>query len=172
MIIRVAKKGDAKGIAKVQVDSWRTTYQGIVSDEFLASLSYEKREEVWNGVIEREGLLLVAENNDGEIVGFISGGKERSGEYPQFTGELYAIYIFKEYQKLGVGKKLVKAFVQEMLDKNYNSMLVLVLAENPARFFYEKLGGKYVDTTEIEIGGEKLEELIYGWEDISVILEK
>ncbi|GHH98705.1 hypothetical protein AM1BK_22480 [Neobacillus kokaensis] len=32
-------------------------------------------------------------NNEGEIVGFSSGGKERSGKYNGFDGELYAIYF-------------------------------------------------------------------------------
>ncbi|EPZ52573.1 hypothetical protein [Alicyclobacillus acidoterrestris] len=40
--IRKAVPDDAAGVAKVHVDSWRTTYREIVNDEFLASLSYEK----------------------------------------------------------------------------------------------------------------------------------
>ncbi|WP_306428702.1 hypothetical protein [Robertmurraya siralis] len=42
MIIREATLSDAEGIAKVHVDSWRTTYKGIVSDVFLEQLSYKK----------------------------------------------------------------------------------------------------------------------------------
>lgn len=47
MEIRRAVLADAKGIAKVQVDSWQTTYQGIVPAEFLAGMSYEDREQKW-----------------------------------------------------------------------------------------------------------------------------
>ncbi|WP_338030297.1 hypothetical protein [Fervidibacillus albus] len=43
MMIRKAVVEDAFGIAKVQVDSWHTTYKGIVSDDYLQQLSYEKR---------------------------------------------------------------------------------------------------------------------------------
>ncbi|NYE07104.1 hypothetical protein F4694_003889 [Bacillus niacini] len=34
---------DAKGIAKVHVDSWKTTYTNIVPDAYLNSLDYEGR---------------------------------------------------------------------------------------------------------------------------------
>jgi hypothetical protein len=51
-----------------------------------------------------------------------------------------------------------------------NSMLVFVLQENSSRLFYEALGGKKIDTVEAEIGGKKLSELVYGWEDISDIV--
>lgn len=33
MIIRKAKLDDATGIAKVHVDSWRTTYKGIIPEK-------------------------------------------------------------------------------------------------------------------------------------------
>jgi hypothetical protein len=41
MIIRRAELNDVVGIAKVHVDSWKTTYKDIVPDEFLIKLSYE-----------------------------------------------------------------------------------------------------------------------------------
>ena len=47
MKIRKAVIADVKGIAKVHVDSWKTTYRDIISDEFLNKLSYESREKLW-----------------------------------------------------------------------------------------------------------------------------
>jgi hypothetical protein len=46
-------------------------------------------------------------------------------------------------------------------------MLIWVIEENPACRFYEALGGKRIDTRDSEIGGKKLREIAYGWEDIS-----
>ena len=40
MRIRAAKPADAGSLARVHVDSWRSTYTGILPDEFLAGLSY------------------------------------------------------------------------------------------------------------------------------------
>ena len=78
MIIREARIDDAAGIAKVHVDTWRTTYAGILPDEHLANLSYERREKLWIDYIlsdaESRIFNYVAENDAGQIVGFASGG--------------------------------------------------------------------------------------------------
>jgi hypothetical protein len=44
MLIRHAQLTDIPAIARVHVDSWRTTCRGIVSDDYLAKLSYQQRE--------------------------------------------------------------------------------------------------------------------------------
>lgn len=163
--IRKAVPSDAKGIAKVHVDSWKTTYANIVPDEFLNKLSYEEREQIWKDLIPNGG-VYVAESNKGEIVGFSSGGKERSGKYNGFDGELYAIYILKEYQNKGIGKALVKPIINDIKGLGLNSMLVLVLKDNNSRLFYEALGAQLIGTEEIDIAGKKLLELVYGWKDL------
>ncbi len=171
MVIRKAELKDIAGIAKVHVDSWRTTYKGIVPDTFLNSLSYESREQIWKRGIE-ENHIYIAEDENGQIVGFATGGKERTGKYEAYKGELYAIYLFEEQQGNGLGKKLIKSVVDDLLDKKLNSMLIWALEENPACGFYEKLGGKKVDTAEIEIDGQKLGEIAFGWNDLSGIFVK
>lgn len=171
MIIRKAHPNDAAGIAKVQVDSWRTTYKGIVPDDFLQQLSYKKREEIWREAT-KSTLVFVAEEENGEIVGFICGGKERSGKYDGYDGELYAIYILKEYQGKGIGTLLVKGLTKAMDEAGYSSMIVLVLDENPATYFYEALGGNLIGYDEIEIGGMPLKERVYGWRELRNLLTK
>ncbi|QOY34751.1 N-acetyltransferase family protein [Anaerobacillus isosaccharinicus] len=167
--IRKAVIADAKGISKVHVHSWKTTYANIVPDEYLTNLTYERREQIWLNNIPNGG-VYVAENSEGEIVGFSSGGKERSGKYNGYNGELYAIYILKEYQGQGIGKALVKPIIEEIRGMGLNSMLVLVLEDNTSRLFYEALGGKKLDAIEVEIAGKKLSELVYGWKDIRIII--
>jgi hypothetical protein len=48
MILREARPADAAKIARVHVDGWRTTYRGIVPDDYLAALSYEAQERSWS----------------------------------------------------------------------------------------------------------------------------
>jgi hypothetical protein len=50
------------------------------------------------------------------------------------------------------------------------SYVVRVLTANPACRFYEALGGQFWRSVEIEIGGKKLEEAIYGWRDMRIPL--
>ncbi|MEK3989983.1 MULTISPECIES: GNAT family N-acetyltransferase [Robertmurraya] len=168
MFIRKAIPADAKGIAKVHVDSWRTTYKHIFPDDYLQSLTYESREELWNGVIPN-GHVYVAENHQGEIVGFSSGGKERTGDYPGYEGELYAIYILQEYQGKGIGRQLVKPLIEQFKNEGMNSMTVFVLEENPSKHFYQSLGATEIDRLKDTIAGKEVIELVYGWKDFSII---
>lgn len=94
MIVREAKVSDAAGIAFVHVESWKTSYQNILPKEFLTNLSYKSREQFWETSIPK-GNVFVAENDEGKIVGFASGGNERSGSYEGYKGELTSIYILK-----------------------------------------------------------------------------
>ncbi|ALX48887.1 GNAT family N-acetyltransferase [Lentibacillus amyloliquefaciens] len=171
MNIRKATEQDAPGIARVHIDSWRTTYKGIVPDDFLDSLNYEDRTKRWEQNV-RESNVYVAENDTGKIFGFSTGGKEREEKYGGYDGELYAIYILEEYQGKGIGKKLVKPVADELSKAGFNSMLVWVLEENDAKYFYEKLGGKYIDTADITIDGAELKEMAYGWPDLNVLTKE
>lgn len=59
MIIREATKQDIPAIAKVHVDTWKTTYRDIFPDEFLNNLSDQKREQDWHQVFERKENKLI-----------------------------------------------------------------------------------------------------------------
>lgn len=168
MNIRKAVQGDAKGVAKVQVDSWQTTYKNIIPDEYLNKMTYESREQKWKDIISNQA-VFIAETDDGEIIGFSNGGKERSGKYTNYSGELYAIYILEVHQRKGLGKLLLKPVIEDLKQNGIFSMTVLVLEENNSRIFYESLGAKKIDTIEVEILGKRLNELVYGWEDIRAI---
>jgi ribosomal protein S18 acetylase RimI-like enzyme len=168
MIVREARAEDAISIAKVHVDSWRTAYRDIIANTYLEALSYDDREHYWQSLLERPErttLVYVAEDDDGEIVGFASGGPEREGN-PTYKGEVFAIYILQQAQRRGIGRQLTAAIVQSLVQQGIESMLIWVLADNPARKFYEALGGQYLQEKPIEIGGVKLLEVAYGWTNI------
>ncbi|WP_336823941.1 GNAT family N-acetyltransferase [Sporosarcina sp. USHLN248] len=171
MFIRKADLRDADGIAKVHVDSWRTTYEGIVAASYLEGLSYEQRTANWKRGI-GVNPLYVAERKDGKIIGFATGGRERTGKYDKYKGELYAIYLLKEAQEQGIGTALIRAVATELQTTGFTSMLIWVLEQNRSKLFYERLGGKVIDQTTITIGGEKFIEVAYGWEDIDVLFNK
>ncbi|HMD84586.1 MAG TPA: GNAT family N-acetyltransferase [Terriglobia bacterium] len=173
MHIREARPQDAPAIAKVHVDSWRTTYGRIVASEFLASLSNEESERMWlNGLSSSTNpvSLFVAETPDGAVVGFAASGPEREGD-ATYKGELYAVYLLQNYQRQGVGSALIRACVQKLEQRGYSSLLLWVLRANPARHFYEALGGKVLREREIQIGNERLIEVAYGWAETRSIVE-
>ena len=163
--IRPATRDDIEGIAKVHVESWRTTYEGIVDEDFLAGLSIEERAKRWMETIDKDP-PLVACNRRGEVIGFAHGGKERSGNYPGYEGEIYAIYLLEKYQGKGIGKQLTRRLVERLVAEGFQSMLVIVLAENEAKYFYEALGGELIDEGTLTIGSKTHRELVYGWQDL------
>jgi ribosomal protein S18 acetylase RimI-like enzyme len=168
-MIRPALPVDAAEIARVHVDSWRTSYRGLLADDFLESLSEAGYTERWRRVI-GDGMsrVFVVEEPEG-IVGFASGGRERAGE-SGFEGELYAIYIVAGSQRLGHGRELVRAMAAALRDIGLSDMIVWVLRDNvPAREFYERLGGSYVRSQPITIGATTLEEMSYGWRSLDDI---
>lgn len=172
--IRRATIDDAAALARVHVDTWRTTYRGIVPDDYLASLSYERRTARWAEQIQAtlagKFEIIVAENEDRQIVGFADGGPNREDD-PVYKGELYAIYILQAYQGRGIGKRLVPPLAKSLLAMDLDTMLLWVLTENtPAHRFYESLGGRYVRTSMWEVGGVSIEEVAYGWLDIRVLI--
>jgi ribosomal protein S18 acetylase RimI-like enzyme len=168
--IREAVPADARAITRVHIDTWRTAYAGIVPAEHLAGLSYERREAVWVQILSRDEPAqsnFVAETGSGEIVGFAGGGPEREGDRV-YRAELYAIYLLREHQRRGTGRRLARAVARGLLAAGFDSMLLWVLEDNhPARRFYESLGGEQVGRKTIEIGGSGLVEVSYGWRDIT-----
>ena len=166
MIVREATHDDIPTIAKVHVDTWRTTYRGILPDKHLANLSYERQASGWYPILNEDPedgyFTYVAEEESGEIIGFASGGGERTGD-PVYKGEVMAIYILQNQQGKGIGRCLVQAVANKLHLSGINSMLAWVLADNPACQFYAALGGKPVYEKEIEIGGKPLIEVAYSW---------
>ena len=165
-VVRPAEIGDAAAIAAVHVETWRTAYRGLLPDDFLASLDQAGYGERWKRTLaDGSGRIFVAEDQ-GRIVGFASGGRERASE-DGFSGELYAIYVFEEAQGRGHGRRLVQAVVQALREKGLPDMIVWVLRDNqPARHFYEQLGGVYVRAQPITIGSTLLQEVSYGWKSL------
>lgn len=169
-IIRDALAPDAAGIARVHVDSWRSTYAGIMPDDILKGLSYSQREQMWAERIQdraEEQPLLVAEISD-EVVGFVGAGPERSGK-PEYTGEIYAIYLLKEVQRQGIGKALFLAAADRLAALGHSSLLVWVAAENPSRGFYAALGGVEIDEKEENFWGKLVREVAYGWPSLDLL---
>ena len=169
-MIRPATVDDAPGIARVHVESWRTTYRGLMPDAVLDELSVSRREKFWHQVLKRgkSQFAFVATDVQGKVVGFVNGGLERERD-PVYTAELYALYLFKEQQGHGYGAALFRAMLEKFLEQNHTTMLLWVLSTNPSRGFYEKMGGRYLKTKPLDIGGATLAEVAYGWDDLSAL---
>jgi len=165
-VIRRAEVDDAPAMARVHVDTWRTAYVGIVSDEHLANLSYERCQEGWIEHLsnpQSETHAFVAEARPGHIVAIASGGPLRDA-WAGFDGELYVLYVLKSFHGMGYGRLLLAQVAQDLVNRDYHSLVAWVLKDNPARRFYERLGGRLVAEKVVEIGGRQLIDVAYVWD--------
>lgn len=174
--IRKALPEDAARIAGVHVDSWRTTYRGIIADEFLQALSAEdrmqRRQQMWRGFLaDPDQFFIFVAEEEGQVVGFVNCMAEREND-PHYTGEVGGIYLLEQAQGRGTGRKLMQIAARELMQHGHSSMLLWVLKDNlPARKFYEALGGKYLREKPIQIGDQTLLEVAYGWDDLQALAE-
>ncbi|SES68892.1 L-amino acid N-acyltransferase YncA [Oceanobacillus limi] len=173
--VRSANFEDAEYIANVHVSSWKSTYKELLDEKDLSNITYENRKTLWETILkiqkENQCTFVMEKKDDGKIVGFVSGGPERTKNF-HYDGEIYSIYLTDEYQKMGLGTQLLQTFVKEMKEIGYQSILVWVLTQNPSSRFYERFEAQPVGTEKVTIGKGTYQETAYGWENIEDLLKK
>nr|WP_246742373.1 GNAT family N-acetyltransferase [Microvirga splendida] len=111
--------------------------------------------------------LLVAEADDGEIVGFIRGGPIR-GKGPELLGtgaEIYAVYLLDKVKRQGIGRSLMRGVFDHLAAHGLRSVGLWVLKDNlVARRFYEALGGTAGAEQSFDLRGQMVTEVAYRFE--------
>jgi ribosomal protein S18 acetylase RimI-like enzyme len=166
--IRPAQPSDAAAIARIHVESWRTTYPGIVPEAALAALDEEGRRRSWLERLEGAEIPILVAETDFGVFGFLAGGPIRI-PVEDYDGELYALYLLRDHQLQGAGRALIQQLANILQPQGFRSMLVWVLKANPAVGFYQRLGAVPVTSQTIEIGGAHLPELALGWRDLRLL---
>jgi ribosomal protein S18 acetylase RimI-like enzyme len=165
LTIRAAETHDAKAIARVHVDTWQSAYADIIPRSYLDSLSVESRTIGWVRLLERSAagtITLVSEDHDRNIVGFVCAGPLRHGD-ARFQAEISSLYVLGSHQRAGHGRRLFMAASNRLSLYGLSGLFVWVLADNPARRFYEHMGGEVVTEAHRNFAGKPLTELGYGW---------
>lgn len=170
MIIRKANINDIELIVSVALNTWETSYQENYQENGfnngMGSIPYETWVNTYENLISSDNYLLyVAENKAGEVIGFVAAGPERYGAL-HYKGEIYAIYVLKRYQRKGVGNFLLRVIFDRFKELGIYSVMVLVLANNPCRTFYEKYGAQRIIPGQEDIKHLSAGLYIYGWPDI------
>ena len=167
--IRAARTTDANAVARLDVETWRTTYAGMLSPSYLVGLSERRREIGWRMAILREPRdVRVAIDAGGIVRGFGSCGPSRSERH--FPGEVFTLYVAPDWQNRGIGRRLLLALFRRLAASGLDAAIVWVLRDNPSRFFYERLGGRLVSHKPISVDGGRVEALAYGWPDLPAYL--
>lgn len=169
--VRPARLEDAKAIARIEVDTWRSTYAGMLPDRVLVNMSERRQTSSWASFLRHRPEDVWVAQAGGEVVGFGNCGTQRDSSL-RFAGEIYTLYVTPDRQSQGFGRGLLLALFQRLVSTGHGTALVWVVHANPSRFFYERLGGQQVMHRTIPVGGQPVEAVAYGWRDLSGVLTR
>lgn len=137
LIIRPMTLDDADAKGYVHYASWKETYAGLMDQNYLDNLDLGKRQTLARQHPEN---TLVAEL-DGKIVGFSCYVPCRDPDLLG-CGEVQAIYLLREAQGLGIGRKLMDAAIGMLAE--YQTVTVWVLKGNDKAIgFYQHYGFRF-----------------------------
>ena len=141
MNIRRAISADAEALARVNVDSWRAAYRGLVPDSHLDGLSHERAAQRFREGIVSGDEIHVVEQSD-EILGFLALGGCRDPDVDTATtGEIWGIYLSPQHWRSGLGRQLCRRAEQMLISRHCEQAVLWVLEGNmAARRFYEAMG--------------------------------
>jgi len=177
--IRRARKSDAAAIGRVHVETWQSTYAGLLPDSLLAHMSDIRQSAWWARVLsdpaEARGVFVADDAGGMGVVGFGSCGPVRDPPEgldgnEKRVGEVYTLYVESDFQNQGLGRRLLDALFRQLKADGCDTAVLWMLAENPTRFFYQGLGGALVGQRIDTMAGRDVEEVAYAWRDLDLPL--
>jgi hypothetical protein len=173
--VRAARPNDAAVIGAIHVAAWRSTYPGILPDDYLAGLSVVRQSFGYRRAIEAGAGVFVAavagtDSPDGRarVVGFATCGPARRPGLGD--AEVETLYVLDDYRDRGVGRRLMRACARHMMEQGARSGHVWVLRDNPARWFYLRLGGMEAAADTVRIAGRTVPQTAFIWRDLAHLL--
>lgn len=171
IVIRRAAPRDAEAIARVRIDGWRTSYRGLVPAAYLDGMQVDASTALWDKILAagpNPASVFVATHGD-EVVGFAAGNMLAEPRF-ELNAELTAVYLRREFQRVGLGRRLIAAVVDAQRALGATGMIVWLIAGNkPARAFYEALGAELLIEQAFQWDGMDLLEAAYGWRDLTAL---
>ena len=164
--MRRAQAADSAALARVQIDSWRSAYVGIVSDEYLAHFTYAEQAQDWREIFASNlnDVIYVAEAD--QVVGY-AWARQGLGELPDYDAELLSMHLLPAWRRRGIGERLLSVVMSALEQRGVESLFLWTLEKNlPAHKFYEKLGGVRVGRRDAMIGDCPVVDIAYGWRDL------
>jgi len=150
---------DMENISRILIHVWQKSYADFIPSSLLEGLDLNHQIKRHQAYIKNETQYIVLENQEKELLGFASYGKNRMKKFDVGL-ELYTIYVHPKQQGMGFGSKLLKT-VFENIQGDHHSIIVSVFEDNPFKHFYLKHEFKKVGKETIEIGDVNLISGVY-----------
>lgn len=168
--VRRAELTDATAIGAVHVAAWRSTYPGILPDDYLARLSPTRMALQYRAAIASGTTVMVAasKGQGPRIVGFTTAGPPRTPGLGD--AEIETLYVLDDWRDQGLGRRMMRAAATALLARGCASVFVWVLRDNPSRWFYRHLGGQPAAEGQTRVAGVALPQVAYAWDPIERLL--
>ena len=166
--IRIAQQEDSLAIAAVHTASWRSSYRGILSDDYLNEKLESERLSVWKRRLEfpKTNQYVAVVKQESHIVGFACAF---GGEDELLGTMLDNLHVLPSQKCKGIGRKLVRD-IACWCDRDYpnKGLYLWVFEQNlPARRFYDRLGGVVVgEANRSAPDGTTVKKIRYAWKNI------
>jgi len=148
-------KDEIKGKAAVHCQAWKEAYVGLVNQDFLDRRTMEMSLQSAQRAFDNGITTLIARDRE-RVVGFADFGRYRLDDLRD-AGEIYAIYILKEYYGKGIGFALMKKALDALSEYPQTAVWVLTGNERAIRF-YKRCGFEFDgQKKEIELGAPATE---------------
>lgn len=160
LLIREVTLSDIPALAALHVKAWNQTYPFVKRPPTFEIRQYQWEEQFKQ--TDQSWFCLIVENSQKELIGFAKG--QRYTDKLKFEGELNKLYLLQDYQRLGIGRRLVGNVIQHFLAKGINSMVLFSEPSNPSIRFYEAIKGERIYAEDGKFHGA------YGWNDLAAIV--
>lgn len=141
------------GIQFTAGESWRATYSGIYSPQFIADFLADaySTDHLLRSVRSQRTTFLVAKEDDVAVVGFCHFGPSMDDAGVQ----LYRLYVDPDYWRLGIGGRLVAMMEAHLRGQGAAEYFCYVHARNTlGQAFYLKYGFVHVEARDQRNGEE------------------
>jgi ribosomal protein S18 acetylase RimI-like enzyme len=158
LTLRDAGPEDLDKLAQLHVDTYNETHVG----PFGTGPTFALRRSQWReklGGLHATNFVIVLETPGRDLVGFC--WSHPADDDPRWGARLNKIYLRRQYQRQGLGQRMVRETVRRLLANGVTSMSLFTEPDNVrACRFYEKLGAERQLDEKGTFGG------MYGWSDL------
>jgi ribosomal protein S18 acetylase RimI-like enzyme len=164
MKIRRATQSDLQDIAAIHVESWKDSYSGVLSAEFMAGQIDRDLAQYWSEIeIQNEDIVLVAEENS--LVGFVA-------VWCRPMPFIDNLHVRPSQRSKKVGSALMKAVAKELINTGHKTAYLWVFESNEKAIrFYERLGGTQKEQARKNVFGYEVLSRKIEWDDLTIICE-
>ncbi|MEV4320207.1 GNAT family N-acetyltransferase [Actinocrispum sp. NPDC049592] len=169
--VHTAKPEDIAEIARIQVDTWRAAYTGILTDEVLRSLDPAELGEIWQDTVEHGDATVYVATEGEWRVGFCAAGPapetevaDHEGLLPEDAstiGLIGTLLVEPRWGRRGHGGRLLATAAQGLKQTGATRGMVWIPENDGVSIaFYERAGWERDGMVRtLDAGGRPLREI-------------